>query len=1108
MTDIPFQRALSVVLATLIVGPSAPSSRNDLRHLQNSAVCGVIGVNTTWTTGGVYSICSSGVRVATAATLTIQPGVTLVVDQFGGLAVDGRLVAIGLADSPILMTGAVKTPGYWAGVDIGSFLAATTSTSASLSYVTIEYGGGGGGNNLALVRSTVDIDNSVIRRSGKNGLYVGSDSRMRSHRLKLLENGVGVDGFPLVLANIEVEDTIFDGIDITGNGVQAIRLGGGMVVTDQHWEYLGVPYRVMGGTSIASDATLTLAPGTELQFEPFSGLTVFGALHAVGASHQPITFTGVTKQAGSWMGINLSGSPGHEAAANLDHVTIEYGGGLLANINVLAGRAVARNSIIRNSLQDGARVGFGSALTLEASQITGNIGYGVYMDATADTVIASNNWWGAASGPMADGACNPSGTGARISQDVVFRPFLTAPNQQPDPFATGDTSLITLTPSRWYAEVSMTDVVTLNVILRDGNGNPLPNRKIQFASSLNIVQGDDMTDANGNAKGYLTLPLPGENVVTASLLRGQCESGRSAKTRINITQPVGKPGPLVNGPAPYLSPNVTINPLPVVKGITTHVSVNFENPYTVPITLYVQVGYATGGIGVPFQPITFTPNIGLPPGAAGVIEFDWVPPIGGHVCIEVRYAYLKPGDPPPPWGPGPNPGGGGIGDVGAPDDQTGAQQLNLGVLNGVFKNVQTGAYIQALKQIYKYVDSVGLVIGVVALPEAIPLLLVEDQIMSNATDFLFDKLSHLSCLLQESPDCDSSWDGPAWQIPAGELGNLLTDPPSQDYEILFAPEVILLPPALPSPTVPATRAAALNALAEAQLKTTTHVLAAVVSFDRAAGAAEAQNLTWNDAHMTAYVMYLGQAADWMLVTADRIDALIAELNSEGIIDLRMNPTTFAAYQQRLSTQGFTAQEVAAGRLVGLDDAGLEAIRASRIAEDATTKTGSLFVQWRQLAEAYRQLANNIKGLPAFTPIQAAPPLGLLTSANTTARLARVYDTTVHVTVGNPYTHSITMDLNVRRVNLPADWIAIVSPLTVTLAPSATMPATLTLVPGAAMPQGAVLRVALEGVADGKLVGGYVVDVRVPRQVALPSKQIFLPLVRKANVGVGLEQQNH
>jgi Bacterial Ig-like domain (group 1) len=1095
--EYPFQAMLSVALATVLTLPSAPSSRTTRRHTQDSAVCGAISVDTTWTTGGVYSICGGGVRVAASVTLTIQPGVTVVADQFGGLTVDGRLVAIGRADSPILMTGAVKTPGYWAGVDIGSFLSAATTASASLSHVTIEYGGSGGSDNLALVRSTVDIDNSVVRRSGKNGLYAGSGSRLRSRSLKLLENGVGSDGFPLVLANIEVEDTVFDGIDITGNGVQAVRLGGGMVVADQHWEYLGVPYRVMGGTSVAADATLTLAPGAELQFEPFSGLTVFGALHAIGAPQQPITFTGATRQAGSWLGIHLSGSPGHEAAANLDHVTVEYGGGLLANINVLAGRAVVRNSIIRNSSLDGARVGFGSALTLEASQITGNAGYGVHMDATADTVIASNNWWGAASGPMSDGACNPGGSGARISQDVVFRPFLTAPGQQPDPFATGDTSLITLTPSRWYAEVSTTDAVTLNVTLRDGNGNPLPNRKIQFASSLNIVQGDGMTDASGNAKGFLTLPLPGENVVTASLLRGQCESGRSAKTRINIKQPVGAPGPLENGPAPYLSPNVTINPLPVVKGITTHVSVDFENPYTVPITLYLQVGYATGGIGVPFQPITFTPSIALPPGAAGVIEFDWVPPIGGHVCIEVRYAYLKPGDPPPPWGPGPNPGGGGIGDVGAPDDQTGAQQLNLGILNGVFKNVQTGAYIQALKQVYKYVDSVGLVIGVVALPEAIPFLLAQDQIMSNATDFLFDKLSHLSCLLQESPDCDSSWDGPAWQIPAGELGNLLNDPPSQDYEILFAPETIALPPAQPAPTVPAARAAALNALAEAQLKTTTHVLAAVVSFDRAAGAAEAQNLTWNDAHMTAYVMYLGQAADWMLITADRIDALIAHLNNEGITDLRMNPASFAAYQQRLSIQGFTAQEVTAGRLVGLDDAGLEAIRASRIVEDASTKTGSLFVQWRQLAAAYRQLANNIKGLPAFTPIQAAPPLRLRTSANATGRLARVYDTTAYLTVGNPYTHSITMDLNVRRVNLPADWIATVSPLTVTLAPSATVPATLTLVPGAAMPQGTVLRVALEGMADGGLVGGYVVEVRVPQQVALPGRQIFLPLTKRA-----------
>lgn len=1097
MTHNTTQRTLSVVLATMLTAPTVTPSRDVLHDAQINVVCGLIGLNTTWITGAVYSICSSGVRVAGTATLTIQPGVTVVADQFGGLTVDGHLIAIGQSGSPILMTGAVKTPGYWSGIDIGSYLPATTTASALLDFVTIEYGGGGGGDNLTLVQGSLQIDNSVIRRSGKNGLHVGSGSRLRSRNLRLQENGVGADGFPLVLANIDIEDTNFDGVVITGNGIQAVRLGGGMIVNDQTWEYLGVPYRVMGGISIGEYATLAISPGVELQFEPFSGLTVFGALLAIGAPQQPITFTGVIRQPGSWMGIHLSGNPMHEAAANLDRTTIEYGGGLLANISILAGRVVARNSIIRNSSQDGARVGFGSALTLEASQITGNSSYGVFMDAAADTVIASNNWWGSASGPMADGACNPGGAGARISQDVIFRPFLSAPGQQPDPFAAGDTGLLTLTSSSWYAEVSQTDTLTLSVALRDGNGNPLPNRKIQFASSLNIVQGDDMTDANGNATGYLKLLLPGENVITASLLRGQCESGRSAKTRVNIAQPVDPPGPLADGPAPYLSANVTVNPLPVVKGITTHVSVEFDNPYTVPITLFIQIGYATGGIGVPFEPITFTPNILVPPGAVGVVSVDWVPPIGGHVCIEVRYAYLKPGDPSPPRDPGQNPGGGGLGSVGAPGEQTGAQQLNLGVLNGVFKNVQTGAYIQALKQVYKYVDSVGLVIGVVALPEAIPFLLAQDQIMSNATDFLFDELSHLSCLLQESPDCDSSWDGPAWQIPAGELGNLLTDPPSQDYKILFAPENISLQPALPSPEVPAARAAALNALAEAQLKTTTHVLAAVVSFDRAAGAAEAQDLTWNDAHMTAYVMYLGQAADWMLITADRIEALITEVNSEGITDLRMNPATFAAYQQRLSTQGFTAQEVNAGRLVGLDATGLAAIRASRIAEDATTKTGSLFEQWRELAAAYRLLANNIKGLPTFAPIQAALPLNLRSSAYATAGLARVYDTTTRITLGNPFTHSVTLDLNVRRLNLPADWIAIVSPLSVMLAPGATAPATLTLVPGSALPQGEVLRVALEGFIDTKLVGGYVVDVRVPRQVALPGRRIHLPLIRKA-----------
>jgi hypothetical protein len=325
------------------------------------------------------------------------------------------------------------------------------------------------------------------------------------------------------------------------------------------------------------------------------------------------------------------------------------------------------------------------------------------------------------------------------------------------------------------------------------------------------------------------------------------------------------------------------------------------------------------------------------------------------------------------------------------------------------------------------------------------------------------------------------------------LGNLFADPPSQDYRILVAPDVITLPPAVPSDSVPAARAAAINALAEAQLKATTHLVAAIMSFDRAAGAAEAQDLIWHDAHMTAYLMYLGQTADWMLLTADRLEALIAELTAEGYTDLRMNPTTFAAYQQRLLAQGFTAQEKAAAYLVGLDDVGLEAIRASRLAEDASTKTTSLFGQWRAVAAGYRQMAHHLKGLPAFAPISAAP---LSLRSNAEGKLARVYDTSTSFTIGNPYTRPITLNLSLRRVSLPADWIASVSPITATLAPSATLPATLTLVPGAAMPQGARVRVAIEGTADGQLVGGYVVEVWVPRRVTLFFQRVYLPLLRK------------
>lgn len=1059
-------------------------------RLAGTDICGLIVANSIWSMiGSPYRLCAGGVQVPSGITLNIQAGVVVEAAPGSTLSVNGQLLAVGSANQPVLITGASKSPGSWNGIDVGGFAPLTSRPQVSLTYVTIEYGGESGGENLQLTNSDAMLSNVTVQSSGKHGLKVGSGATLLSEQLRLLNNGVGADGFPLVLGNIDTSDTQYNGIEISGNGVQAIALEGGGITIDQTWESLGVPYRVIGSKSVAATATLILQPGVELEFEPFSGLAVLGSLHAIGLPLQGITLTGAIKQPGSWMGVNLSGGPLREAAADMDYVTLEYGGRLFANLNVSLGRVVAQHSAVRYSSQDGLRVGYLSSLSIESSQIEGNAGYGVYMDDTADTAIAANNWWGAASGPQVDGGCNPTGSGAHISNDVIFRPFLTTATPLSTLLQPSDTSLLTITPERWFAEVSASQLLTLNVSLRDGNGQPLANRKLQYSSSLNLIEGDETTDSSGTARIHLLPALPGENSVRVSLLRGQCESGRSAQTSINITQPATTTSPLSDYIAPYINPNVHITPLPIVVGITTHLSINFKNPFTEPITLTTVFEYATAGIGVPFTPFAIITGTVIRPGESIVIGTDWVPPLGGHICINIRFGYRKPNDPP---GPGDD-SGGPLGSLdGIPLNQRFKQQHNLTILSSPFKPKATNDLIQFLEFVDDLKGSVGfLILAEEATPVGFLILVLQNQVTGNWWDFVFDTTSQLNCMIKTRQSC-KGWGGPAIQYPFSEIGDLLGDPPSQDYHSLVPLETLSYPPAVASPNVPAARAAAINAVLDAQITATTRMVAAMASFDRAAGAAEANDRFWNDVQMTAYLEHLHAAADAMILTADRLDALIAELKAEGYADLRPNQAAFSAYQQRLATQGFTPDEMAAAHGVGMNDAQIEAIRQQRLQIDPTQVSGSAYEAWHARAQVYRLLGQALKNTP--TLIEVAPARGRALSATATAPSARLSEMNSYFTLGNPFTHTETISLSVRRVNVPSDWIVSVSPLTVTLASSATVPATITIIPGSAMPQGSAVRIAVEGNSQEQLLGGYVVDVLVPQYTRSPATTILLPIM--------------
>ena len=106
-----------------------------------------------------------------------------------------------------------------------------------------------------------------------------------------------------------------------------------------------------------------------------------------------------------------------------------------------------------------------------------------------------------------------------------------------------------------------------------------------------------------------------------------------------------------------------------------------------------------------------------------------------------------------------------------------------------------------------------------------------------------------------------------------------------------------------------------------------------------------------------------KAIDWigngtLIEVADALDRVRQVLKQEGVRDIIVTPQSFKAYQQRLRTRGFDAQERKAARLLGLTQAELESLRRKRLRMDPLRASVSLFKLGKQLSSALRTLGEH------------------------------------------------------------------------------------------------------------------------------------------------------
>ena len=257
----------------------------------------------TWMRDNIPYTIYEEAQVNNGVTLTIEPGTVVQFERVNdGFYVDGTLVARGTALSPILFTSdeAVKQPGQWKGLDFRS----TAGTNSIMENCIVECAAAPAGGNNENIRfdsaPPVLITNCTIRSSFGNGMTMYlSDPRVFG--CTFANNGATNGGFAIAMRTDCLP--LLRNNAAVGNGKNAIGIFGFYISRTGTWVRDNIPYTIYEEAQLNNGVTLTIEPGTVIQFERvFDGFYVDGTLVARGTALNPILFTSddAVKQPGQW----------------------------------------------------------------------------------------------------------------------------------------------------------------------------------------------------------------------------------------------------------------------------------------------------------------------------------------------------------------------------------------------------------------------------------------------------------------------------------------------------------------------------------------------------------------------------------------------------------------------------------------------------------------------------------------------------------------------------------------------------------------------------------------------------------------------------------------
>ncbi len=401
---------------------------------------------------------------------------------------------------------------------------------------------------------------------------------------------------------------LYNGIGITGSLSANVTWGNNL------------PYIVIGTVTLEINTTLTLQSEAVIKFQSAAKMVINGQLISQGMEGHPVFFTSIkddqvggdtnnngtanSPTKGDWDSIAFTSTSG---TSNFNYAVLRYGGSTsTTGMLYFNGGSPSSNShlVIQGSLYRGIfcinaspyldytsitenAVGLYNSTngypTIMYSNIYGNTSYGIQNANTSFTMMASNNWWGSATGPTHNS--NPGGTGDAVSNYVNFTPYESSPVGElpallPEPWPAPNPTNVSgvISANTTWSLANSPYLVTGDVTVNPGITLTIePGVVVKFHASKNlIINGalnaigttenriiftsikDDNVAGDSNYDGTATWPRPGD---WSSIQFGASSIDALTKLQNNIVRYGGSTGAVqTDAASPIISGNlITLN---------------------------------------------------------------------------------------------------------------------------------------------------------------------------------------------------------------------------------------------------------------------------------------------------------------------------------------------------------------------------------------------------------------------------------------------------------------------------------------------------------------------------------------------------------------------